>query len=67
LPEIEYTFSLFAAAINNDNRFSLLFSSQESPSATSIVEDFNIHVFLNAVNQIVIDSPEKSKYAIYNT
>ncbi|MFZ4581905.1 MAG: T9SS type A sorting domain-containing protein, partial [Paludibacter sp.] len=67
LPETEYDFSLANAAINNENRFSLLFRSQAAPSATSIVEDLNVHVFLNAANQIVINSPEKCKYAIYNT
>ncbi len=59
-----YNFS--SSAVNDANRFTLIF---RAPSVTTGVENtnkFNAQVFVNAANQITISAPEKSNYAIYN-
>jgi hypothetical protein len=59
-----YTFS--SEAINDANRFSVIFRTSGSVTGLDNYEKLNAQVFVNAANQITIIAPEMSNYAIYN-
>ena len=60
-----YNFNAPITASTSD-RFSLLFRAPSNSTGIETTEKTNAQVFVNAANQIMISSPEKSKYAIYN-
>jgi len=59
-----YEFS--SSAVNDANRFSILFKSKGATTGVENREKSNIQVFVNANNQITIIAPEKAGYSIYN-
>ncbi|MEI8273223.1 MAG: CBM35 domain-containing protein, partial [Paludibacter sp.] len=59
-----YTFS--SVAVNNADRFSLLFRAPGSATGLKNTDKLNSQVFVNAANQISIIAAEKATYSIYN-
>jgi hypothetical protein len=59
-----YVFS--SEIVNDANRFSVIFRTSGSITGLSNNEKLNIQVFVNASNQIVVESPKKETVTIYN-
>ncbi|MBV5342429.1 hypothetical protein JZU68_02040, partial [bacterium] len=59
-----YNFS--SNAVNDANRFSLLFRAPGVTTGIDNATKLNAQVFVNASNQITIVAAEKCNYAIYN-
>jgi hypothetical protein len=62
---VVYNFDAGISTVNND-RFSLVFRTTGVNTYVNTVENANIQVFVNVNNQISINAPQKSNYAIYN-
>ena len=62
---VVYNFDAGVSTVNND-RFSLVFRTTGVNTYVNTVENTNIQVFVNVNNQISINAPQKSNYAIYN-
>ncbi len=60
-----YNFSADITSASTD-RFSLLFRAPGSITDIENATKFSAYVFVNVANQIVINTPEKSSYTIYN-
>ena len=59
-----YAFS--SSAVNNTDRFSLIFRAPDVATGMDNGTKLNTQVFINAANQITIIAPEKGNYAIFN-
>ncbi len=65
-PETEYSFSTKTAAINNENRFSLLFRTAGISTDIDKAGEQAVNVFVDATNQLIVAAPLNSSYVIYN-
>ena len=64
--ESEYTFDIDASTTNNESRFALLFRAPGVATGIDNAENAKANVYVNAANQIVIDSQVGNYYAVYN-